>query len=614
MLRKKLFIFYYYGPGNEEIARLDYEKFYTRISGKVDSNRDLTIDRAFCPDVRDLMKRLRDLTDRANDVDELYLHFSGHGSEAGIPYKDWILANDNFVALLRHSKIKFCFFSSCQSADLARLASEAEIPVVLGTAGANDIENDYAIDFQNEFYSKLFDSFTYKAAYEYAVTYADGTYSRHNSLKIILRSEGGGDPVDQVEINALQLILTSQAEETKYLIPPDWVMKMNEADYDKTWCLNWFDDQTLRHHFYLGLEGEGLGEILRWEELPTAELFLLKDRGDDDPFKNGEINLILHCSKNELLPEALRLYLQKGESLTTPNYKTVFCLKEGLDTNVLFGDTVTMAKYPEAQRFEFDNYSADLIPSDSFRAALDRNAISASERRKIVLNFDTQPFKEEVLEIQDNQKYIRIFFAQNTNERLINFIANWIRTSQMPGSISFVSDNRHNTQLNLLEDLEHQLRLRFNNSRTLYQHFYSLYETGAIFILRNWSDDPNTSIAIVQNVMTELSKAADFYGESVPQQPTMLFVLHQGSFQEPISAGNRIWLKRFTKPFVSQGMIDEWAALHSPKTSASKAIVQKVKEISAKIKPADYDEKCPSGVLEFICKELSLPQVVVFRI
>ena len=175
------------------------------------------------------------------------------------------------------------------------------------------------------------------------------------------------------------------------------------------------------------------------------------------------------------------------------------CIRDR-DTNVLFGDTVTMAKYPEAQRFEFDNYSADLIPSDSFRAALDRNAISASERRKIVLNFDTQPFKEEVLEIQDNQKYIRIFFAQNSNERLINFIANWIRTSQMPGSISFVSDNRHNTQLNLLEDLEHQLRLRFNNSKALYQHFYSLYETGAIFILRNWSDDPNTSIAIVHNV------------------------------------------------------------------------------------------------------------------
>jgi len=91
-------------------------------------------------------------------------------------------------------------------------------------------------------------------------------------------------------------------------------------------------------------------------------------------------------------------------------------------------------------------------------------------------------------------------------------------------------------------------------------------------------------------------------------------VLHQGLFQEPISTGNRIWLKRFTKPFVNRVMIDQWAALYSPKTSEPKEVKEKVKAISAKINPADYDEKCPSGVLEFICKELSLPQVVVFRI
>ncbi len=106
----------------------------------------------------------------SKEYDELYLHFSGHGHAEGIPFEEWKLHNTLFANILEDKKIKFCFFSSCQSADLVKIVSEREIPIVLGTKYLENIENTYAIDFQLEFYRGLANKLSFLQAFKNAYT------------------------------------------------------------------------------------------------------------------------------------------------------------------------------------------------------------------------------------------------------------------------------------------------------------------------------------------------------------------------------------------------------------------------------------------------------------
>ena len=633
MLRKKLIIFYHLGPGNKDIAESDFDKFYKPLKDRIDANKDITCDYALCPDADAMVSKLEKLVAPEAKLDELYLHFSGHGAKDGIPYKDWILLNKDFVSSLRHPKVKFCFFSSCQSAELVKLASGADIPVVIGT-NDNNIENDYAIHFQKTFYARLSESFTYKVSFEKAVAEANRECKRNADSNVIIRGEGGGDFSDLAEINELQLILELEAGEDEYLIPPNWVMKMNEAGYDKPWCLNWFDDAIERKKFYDKLKGEGLDEILNWEDMPTNELNLLEKRvknknGDgafekenriSDPFMKGTITILFHCTKKEELPDEIRSFLQKKKLPNEKHINVIICNKKSVRISK---QTVALIdSYPGIQQFVFKDSSESLFTDQFFIAALDKVEIQSSERRKITLDFEFLPLKKEIYENVKEEQFVRIFFGRNSNENLINYVANWLKFNKNPGTKLFVADNGHNTQLNLLEDLEKQLQIHFNNNEKLEAQLHSLYFNGGLIILRNRSLIPNSGVEILQALLMLLKEAANAYDvmkklrslEDV-KNPTIVFLLNDVTLMETDLDHTRICYKPLANPnLVNMDMIENWVNKYSPTSSASDIVVKNVKKIAGNLKPQVDPNECPSKVIEFICTDFKIPQKNILKI
>lgn len=149
--KKKLVVIYFYSEDNEAIASSDHEEFYDELADYEAFERNgIVVDQNYCPNARTLRDKLKTLLDEP--YKELYLHFSGHGDTDGIPLGDWTVGTENFAVMLDDPKIVSCFFSSCKSAELVKVVSERNIPIVIGTRGNNDIENGFAIEFQKQFY------------------------------------------------------------------------------------------------------------------------------------------------------------------------------------------------------------------------------------------------------------------------------------------------------------------------------------------------------------------------------------------------------------------------------------------------------------------------------
>lgn len=192
---KKLIVIYNGSPDNTEINNSDYTLFYKVILNKNSSTSGVDIDVLFCPRKEVLFDYLQDLTTHKEKQD-LYLHFSSHGTDKGIPYQDWIIQNKELAKLLEHERIKFCFFSSCRSADLAHLVNHHNIPIVVGTKEHIDIENDWAIKFQVAFYQRLLENcLSFSLAFEQALIATSERESMDTSYDTVPRrrpQERGG--------------------------------------------------------------------------------------------------------------------------------------------------------------------------------------------------------------------------------------------------------------------------------------------------------------------------------------------------------------------------------------------------------------------------------------
>ena len=150
MFDKKLAVLYFYSPGNEEIAGTDFDDFYLDLKDNpAFREARVKVEHHFCPTPAALLASVESILE--DDHGEIYLHFSGHGTTEGIPYDDWLLQNNHFAVMVDDPKVVFCFFSSCQSADLLQVVQHRKIPVVLATAGDNNIENAFAIELQKRF-------------------------------------------------------------------------------------------------------------------------------------------------------------------------------------------------------------------------------------------------------------------------------------------------------------------------------------------------------------------------------------------------------------------------------------------------------------------------------
>lgn len=119
-------------------------------------------------------RQLGDLIQDLNQVKPHIVHFSGHGSQAGLAFEDdsgayQPLPNDALAALLRATsgRIRLAVFNSCESATQAELATE-NIEFAIGMGAS--VEDKRAQTFAGQFYNSLGFGLTLETAFEQAQT------------------------------------------------------------------------------------------------------------------------------------------------------------------------------------------------------------------------------------------------------------------------------------------------------------------------------------------------------------------------------------------------------------------------------------------------------------
>ena len=611
MAKKRLVVIYHYGPGNEHITQSDYEESFVPIKNKVRGIPELEIEAFPSLDVGKLIDKLDQLkNDEGNE--ELYLHFSGHGASKGIPYGEWFLKNNDLAIIIDHPKIKFCFFSSCKSGDLVAITNTRNIPVVIGTVAENDIENSYAIAFQAELYEGLLASRDFDNAFEYALITTNNRKNKSYRYDPFVRGEGGVELTEQ-KLNALQIAFASNTDKNSRMLPSNFIIEMVNSQYNKPFCLNWFDDPVQGQNFSNGFRQGGFHQQIEYLTIPEHDLFRLNDRGDHDPIATGDTRLVIHCSMEEVLPPKIRAHLKTPKIWSMDNYKIMFCLKSGIKLEHILLDAILEDQIPKEQVFRYQEKVTDLFDDDEFIKALDQHTISFTERKKITLNFTSKPNKNEVVEIMDANKFVRVFFAKSANERLINFLVNWIMSKDGLPWPPLVVDNRINPEMNFNQELQQQILKQRNINKNLARQFEDIYDSGCIIVVRNRSGDIESSKKALGELIEKMDAASKLFDEP-PETPTILFFLHENGGAIPLQENTHIYLKQFSDPLpVDKEMITEWRNKYDPLTVSSHTAAQ-VKSISSKIKPEKYKDCCPSSVIEFICDEFSIPHKQIIGI
>ncbi len=609
MARKRIVVFYHQGKGNEAIAETDYASFYTTLQHASREIQDLQVESFDIPAIHHLNAKVKTLIDDQGS-DELYLHFSGHGNEDGIPYDTMILQNAELAAQLDHSKIKFCFFSSCESAALVRLVNERDIPIVIGTLGNNAISNTYAIEFQKAFYHALLQSRKFENAFEVARDELKFRFHQDISSQIIIRGESGG-PVVKEQINALQIVFSDKQYAVTRLIPSNFLLEMRSATADKPFLLTWFDQAIEGERFKNQFDASGFYDQFQYIQLVKEDLNLINNRGDDDPFQNENIRLLICCSTPNVIHDELRKHLIT-HNWALDHYKPLLAIQQNLNPEQIIGDPRLLQIIPQSNLIRYKDVEK-LFEDNSFLNELMQHSLSFSERKEITFAFNSKPVKEELIEIEDQNKFIRVFLAKNLNELLINFLVNWIRTRENQKSRNIIIDNILDPNLDFVKELEKEINTSAP-SPIFELNLATLYSTGVIIVIRSHSSDMGKFNTDIQGILKLLNSGTPIYQTKKPETPSYLFFLFEESAQFIPQQDPNIYFKKFSDPLpVDTDILDEWTGQYSL-LNHKKQIVDEVRRVGKAIDVEAYKSSCPSAVIQVICDELKIPRRQVLGI
>ncbi|MDX1477934.1 MAG: hypothetical protein R3301_09530 [Saprospiraceae bacterium] len=630
---KKLVWFFNGSDGNEAIAETDYARSFKAISLlPMDPNR-LQVTEVLCTSAGRFVSKLREYL-RDPSVDQLFLHFSGHGDAPGIPYNEWLLDNASFAELVDNAKVRMCFFSSCKAEELVRLVNERDIPVVIGTA-ANDLQNKYAITFQRAFYESLVEGKTIPAAYQTGLIAANAESGQNLvSEPVILRGQGAGDRLAQV--NKLQCVLADKRYASLRL-NPNLEQEMREAGFERPFVLNWFQDPVAGQAFGRAFRDK-FDDRLTYLRIPDDQLDALdllkpssvldeRHAPDDtyDPFVSSDITLVLHCDENLELPVPIRNHLT-GEGVEGliehrlfdfDNYRVIMNLKPGIDKDILVKNPGVAEKITA---FRYRDTPSDTLGNDAFIRQIDRQLIDFSKRKEITLNFTYTPHKGALIEVPSEHKTVRFFFANNINEYLINFLIRWIILRDRYTAPVIQLDNIVDPDMDFLDALNKELA-KGAAQQGLAFYLIQKFPEGLIIVMRNRSDDIQASKAIIDQLVTEADTAA-MIAQNV-SRPSLIFFLHDSNEQIALPERDRIHVRNLTEAIpVNNEMLERWCKLYPFDEYAAdptmKVIHDSVVRVSASIKDKldnqQYQGPCPSEVICDICDQFALPHKQIIRL
>ncbi len=512
MAEKRLVVFYNVSDdSNKKIAKKDWIEFFEPLYNNYVNDKNLIkIQRHNCLDAAELLQFIdQELQD--NESKEFYFHFSGHGNKGGIPYAEWNLSNHEFTSRLKDDRIKFCFFSSCQGGELVDIANQRGIPVIIGT-NHNNIDNDYAIQIQIEFYKLLLSQkLTFENAFENAIlnvktnsiqkidignlTAKKKVEEKKKIKKLVFGSplllhRGGGnaDNLDENVLNDLQIIFNAEADKKRRLLSKNIEDQLNEILIDSNnnninnpkVLISYFDDRSIENDFEINYKSDYEEFIsiiyLKDHDLSIVDklLSLASDStntAEENLLRNfSQIKFLIQLTSMDQINVTLKDILISNNFWTNPKVKIAFLLHQQLYLSDLFKQNHASKLITYSHKIATFKFTEDL--SDVFNNLESQSNLSNyitdesipnKYRYTTVINFDCGSQKgniQKLIDIPESSK-IRLIFGIRSHEKFMSFLANWLKFKNKQSQ--FLIINRAKSSDTLRNTFEHKIRMHLGN-------------------------------------------------------------------------------------------------------------------------------------------------------
>ncbi len=613
MARRKLVVFYNGDADNVKIADTDYGIFYKDLETKIKDIKDLHVDSYLCRDAVTLLDKLAKLSDpKQEDAEEIYLHFSGHGTTKGIPYGDWILKNKDLVNFLGSPRFKFCFFSSCSAGDLVDLANQKKIPIVLGTRGDSKVENQFAIKFQKRFYEELLEKKNFWEAFNTAGSHARTDLSKEVTIdEPIIRGEMGADDLNSERLNALQIIFSSEEFTEWRMIPRNFIDRISQEGSNKPQVILWTDDPLNEKRIIEKFEKKGLSQRIDLFPMPTAELDLLTKMEDWSPLLNNpHKTLVLHLTKREAIDRRLLTFLDNESIFDQERFKVVSCRGSGIALDDCISNAALVSVMEsKSEQFILKNQDAEqCLEQNQFIDFVQKQAIGFGQRKKITFSFETPPVVEQMDQEVPSGNLLRIYIGHARNENLFHFLINRFLDEKNLNYPVLTAENQISDHTELIKELTGQVKKKMGSDKNL----TNVLSTGGFMIVKLSGIDGPKRSQVIKDFVQQL-KSAWVFGEV--SRESYIFFLFDGPDLNFQDAEEKIHVCKFSNPEnVSIETITKWKEKFPPSGFIDKIIINKVLEISDAMNPDDFKDCCPSRAIEFVCDKLELPHKQIIGI
>lgn len=622
MVEKKLVIFYYYTPANKEIVEADVKEFYTDLRNMTAFEKhEVIIEHFFCPSAAALNDKLKSLTDER--YGELYLHFSGHGMTNGIPFNDWVVGNENFATMLDHPKIVSCFFSSCQSADLASIASGKKIPVIIGTSSNNNIENAYAIRFQKSYYQYLSKKSSFLQAFDKATNDIEQEVETPVNKGTLVRGMIGGNIFENEPPKQLQIVFHSEKEKDRHLIYPSIVDAIDFVDDNSKILFVYADNDNVLADFEKSFNAKGLHEFFK--------LFILKneDLAELDAVRLKQVFIMREIKFLFLLPAEVDIFqnaklkqvfddgdlLQEGHPL-----KMGVAVKRGVQvTNVFNGTAFLKGALDDLPQFKYEDLDG-LFDQNKFDKFINELTIGKTERVGHIMKFPCKPVRAEVRTLGKTGNYVCAFFAPEKYQDVIHFIVNGLRRYKKISTPTIISDHQLKDHLSTVDALAAAIKSTYQD-KTFYKTlplsvlFPIIVSEGHIVVCRtNLNQD---KLANLKEDITDLLSTIETCVKGItspPPFPTFFFFINHDDFDfdgSSVTILDRVKNQKISTPEdITKASFEEW-------TEKIKGDDEDYDNLLDHLSTTNFDaftDQGPAAIVKLVCDALKIPAQQILRI
>jgi len=615
MFDKKLVVIYYYSEDNKEIASSDHKQFYDELKdNEAFEKNGIIVDQNYCPNARTLRDKLKTLLEEP--YNEIYLHFSGHGDTGGIPLGDWTVGTESFAIMLDHPKIKSCFFSSCKSAELVKVVTERDIPVVIGTREDKDIENSFAIEFQKQFYKGLADRKSFNRAFEDA--WNDIEIDKRLKIDKYASTRGSFSltKLQNSVLNKLQIVFSTKEEENRHLIYPTIVDRLQFIDDSESMVLIYGTDSDEVNKFIEYFDKKGYNENNIIIPLTEKDLTAIKSGNSDMLNMRSNVKIILLLTEEQPISKSFKFLFDKEKIFQYDNIKLRVVQLDGIDKTKILSSGSHILKDYDQNKFVYIDYDT-LFKKDEFLNFLTGIDISDERRKFYTFEFPCYESDKNPVNVELEKISVQFFYISYTHEKVANFIINRIRYLEEKETPNLIINQHYHPDKNLDELLKDKIykHLKLTKRRSLGSMIEDLLDKPYVIVLKLAADYEKEKVnESLMKIIDSFSKALGEF-EEFNETPTYVFVFYHDTNHGdlPIKKEERFAVSEVPGPKNINTQIQEWndSIFKSRVKLSHKKIIQ---QIFGVLNDSELENKYPTHAIEIICEGFKIPRKQILNI